>query len=93
LLEKRPALRYGLAVDAPSPSPHTDAAPEAATCDVCGKTVDLDDEDGDQLSGSGLYIWLRGDKVVYEEPPLCASCGTAISMTALGRWEIEEEEG
>jgi hypothetical protein len=83
-----------LTVDSPAPSPHTDAEAAEAICDVCGKKVeDLDDEDGEQLSGSGLYIWLRGDKVVYEEPPLCASCGTAISMTALGRWEIEEEEG
>jgi hypothetical protein len=61
------------------------------TCDVCGRPVDVDDEE--QMTGSGLYVWVRGDKVVYEEPPLCASCGTAISMTALGRWEIEEEEG
>ncbi len=83
-----------LGVDSPARSPHADAEAMEAICDVCGKKVeDLGDEDGEQLSGSGLYIWLRGDKVVYEEPPLCASCGTAISMTALGRWEIEEEEG
>jgi hypothetical protein len=76
----------------PSPAaPAASETPEEPVCDVCGSKVDLDDEDA--MTGSGLYVWVRGDKVVYEEPPLCASCGTAISMTALGRWEIEEEEG
>jgi hypothetical protein len=65
--------------------------PEEPACDVCGTKVDLADED-DTL-GSGLYIWSRGGNVVYDEPPLCASCGTAISLRALARWEIEEEEG
>jgi hypothetical protein len=66
-------------------------------CDVCGEPVQDDDEDVAEspfsVSGHGLYIWSRGDKIVYEEPPLCASCGTAIGMSALARWEIEEEEG
>ncbi len=77
--------------DAPGAPSASEATDDAAVCDVCGEKVDLEDEDA--LTGSGLYIWVRGDHVVYEEPPLCASCGTAISMTALGRWEIEEEEG
>jgi hypothetical protein len=72
-------------------APAGDEDASGTSCDVCGRPVDVDDED--QMTGSGLYVWVRGDKVVYEEPPLCASCGTAISMTALGRWEIEEEEG
>jgi hypothetical protein len=67
-------------------------------CDVCGEPVpDDDDEDASEspfsVPGRGLYVWSRGDKIVYEEPPLCASCGTAIGMSALARWEIEEEEG
>ena len=41
----------------------------------------------------GTYLWLRGDRVVLEDAPLCASCASAIGMTALARWEIEEEEG
>jgi hypothetical protein len=38
-------------------------------------------------------VFVRGDRVEYEEPPLCERCAHAISMTALYRWEIEEEEG
>jgi hypothetical protein len=30
---------------------------------------------------------------VREEPPLCASCAHAIGMTALFRFEAEEDEG
>lgn len=66
------------------------------TCDVCGEPVSEDDEGAEtpwSVSGHGLYLWARGGKIVYEEPPLCASCGTAIGMSALARWEIEEEEG
>ena len=59
-------------------------------CDACG--APLADED-EELRTSGLYVWVRGGRVVYEEPPLCVACGTAISMSAMARWEIEEEEG
>jgi hypothetical protein len=38
-------------------------------------------------------MWARGDSVRFEKAPLCASCASAIGMTALARWEIEEEEG
>jgi hypothetical protein len=64
--------------------------PEAPACDVCGKRLD---PSNDELRGAGLYVWSRGGQVVYEEAPLCATCGTAVSMSAFGRWEIEEEEG
>jgi hypothetical protein len=71
-------------------------AEEEPRCDVCGAPLGADDDElgtGPALSGHGLYVWARGDKVVYEEPPLCASCGMAIGVSALARWEIEEEEG
>jgi hypothetical protein len=69
-------------------------ADEGPCCDVCGDRLPEDDDDPDAaLTGSGLYIWSHGGQLVYEEPPLCASCGTAIGMSALARWEIEEEEG
>jgi hypothetical protein len=69
-------------------------ADEGARCDVCGDRLPEDDDDPETaLTGSGLYIWSRGGEIVYEEPPLCAVCGTAIGMSALARWEIEEEEG
>jgi hypothetical protein len=65
----------------------------ANRCDVCGETVDEDSGDGPALPGSALYIWTRGDEVRREEPPLCPSCAAALGLSALGRWEIEEEEG
>ena len=36
---------------------------------------------------------LRGEEVRIEEPPLCAACATAIGVTALAQWSVEEEEG
>jgi hypothetical protein len=67
---------------------------EPDACDACGRPlVDSDDDDGFRLPGSGVYMWTRGDAVRFEKAPLCASCAAAIGMTALARWEIEEEEG
>ena len=65
-------------------------APEAPSCDACGAVLDPDAE---EEGGRGLYIWARDGEVIYEEPPLCASCAAAITITALQRWEMEEEEG
>jgi hypothetical protein len=64
-------------------------------CDVCDMplTGDESDDEGNAFAGHGLYIWVRGGQTVYEEPPLCAACGTAIGMSALARWDSEEEEG
>ncbi len=68
---------------------------EEDACDVCGVALPDEDDDDDALitGGRGLYVWSRGGEVVYEEPRLCASCAMAIGMSALARWEIEEEEG
>jgi hypothetical protein len=67
---------------------------EARRCDVCASALADDDADGDEgVSGRGLLVWSRGDERRYQEPPLCASCATAIGVSALQRWEIEEEEG
>jgi hypothetical protein len=72
-------------------------AEDSPKCDVCGEPLGAegaeDDEEGCAPTGRGLYVWSRGGETIYEEPPLCASCGTAIGMSALARWEIEEEEG
>jgi hypothetical protein len=65
----------------------------ANRCDVCGQLVEEDSGDGPALPGSALYVWTRGDEVRREEPPLCPSCAAALGLSALGRWEIEEEEG
>lgn len=59
-------------------------------CDLCGERIPK----GDETGGSGLYVWTRGDEVRYEEPPLCATCGPDLAVTAFRRWyEEEEEEG
>jgi hypothetical protein len=65
-------------------------------CDACGGALPAApgaDDDGYCLGGQGVYMWTRGDEVCFESAPLCASCASAIGMTALARWEIEEEEG
>jgi hypothetical protein len=68
---------------------------EAVRCDACGMLVAAAEDDGDGygVPGSGVYLWMRGDDVSLEKAPLCASCASAIGVTALARWEIEEEEG
>jgi hypothetical protein len=63
-------------------------------CDVCDVPLDEDESDEeDGIGGRGLYVWIRAGRTVFEEVPLCAACGTAIGMSALARWDIEEEEG
>ncbi|MDI1451812.1 hypothetical protein [Polyangium sp. 6x1] len=56
-------------------------------CDACSELIE------GEPAGRGLYVWTRGDEVRYEEPPLCAQCATAIGITALATWSVEEEEG
>lgn len=56
-------------------------------CDVC------DEEIEGEPTGRGLYMWTRGDEIRFEEPALCAQCATAIGVTALAAWAVEEEEG
>jgi hypothetical protein len=81
--------------------PSLGASPEAAValvdeprCDACGAVLPAVDEDeGFGMPGVGVYMWTRGTEARFEKVPLCASCASAIGMTALARWEIEEEEG
>jgi hypothetical protein len=69
---------------------------EAAStrCDACGEPIgEADGAEGYSVPGRGIYLWARGEETRLESVPLCASCASAIGMTALARWEIEEEEG
>jgi hypothetical protein len=67
---------------------------ETTPCDACGSAIpEVGEDRGYRLPGQGLYMWVRGESVRFDEAPLCASCASAIGMTALARWEIEEEEG
>lgn len=67
-------------------------SPHVVHCDACGSVLD-DEPERDPFCGRGVYMWTRGEEVRFEEAPLCASCASAIGLTALARWEIEEEEG
>jgi predicted nucleic acid-binding Zn ribbon protein len=67
---------------------------EVTRCDACGGALrDADESEGYGIEGRGVYMWRRGGESRFESAPLCASCASAIGMTALARWEIEEEEG
>jgi hypothetical protein len=70
---------------------------EPALCDACGCPVVAHADEGDRGDpgslGRGTYLWVRGGETMLEHVPLCASCASAIGVTALARWEIEEEEG
>lgn len=73
------------------------AEPAKNRCDVCQEQF-AGDEDQDldhehRVSGHGLLVWTRGEERRYQEPPLCPSCASAIGLSALQRWEIEEDEG
>jgi len=60
---------------------------EALICHACDAPIE------GEAAGHGMMIWVRGDEVVREELPLCERCALAVSMTALDRIFIEEEEG
>jgi hypothetical protein len=65
----------------------------ASRCDACAQLLGEDDaSDGYGIPGRGVYLWARGEETRLETVPLCTSCASAIGMTALARWEIEEEE-
>ncbi|MBX3209850.1 MAG: hypothetical protein KF764_32765 [Labilithrix sp.] len=63
-------------------------------CSVCAERLEADDDDDrTEVRGRGLLVWARGEERRYEEPHLCPSCASAIGVSALQRWEIEEDEG
>jgi hypothetical protein len=55
-------------------------------CDSCGQHFE------GEPAGSGLFMWTRGDEVRFEEPPLCEECAQNVTLDALTRWDVEEEE-
>lgn len=63
----------------------TEPMTQPVACDVCEAPIE------GEPAGSGLYVSTRGDEIRYEEPPLCQSCATAIGLTALAEWAIEDE--
>jgi hypothetical protein len=63
------------------------AVEDLVRCDACSDPIE------GEPAGHGLLLFPRGDEVLREEPPLCERCALAIGMTALMRWEMEEEDG
>ncbi len=55
-------------------------------CDACGRSFE------GPPGGSGLLVWTRGTEVRYEEPPLCDKCASKITIGALMKWYVDEEE-
>jgi hypothetical protein len=73
-----------------------DSSSPVERCDACGSVLPPptdEDDAGYSVRGMGVYHWVRGTEARFEKVPLCPSCAAAIGMTALARWEIEEEEG
>jgi hypothetical protein len=66
---------------------------ELDRCSVCAEMLPGDGDDDEEPRGRGLLVWARGDERRYEEPHLCPGCASAIGVTALQRWEAEEDEG
>jgi hypothetical protein len=60
--------------------------PRVYECDQCGCSFEGDP------AGSGLLVWTRGDEVRREEPPLCKACAERLTVGALLKWDLEEEE-
>lgn len=60
---------------------------ESLSCHACDAPIE------GEPAGHGMLVFVRGDEVVREEPPLCERCALAVSMTALDRIFVEEEEG
>jgi hypothetical protein len=87
-----PRAPFSVSIDAVadaalSPWRSGDAPAGELRCDACNEPIE------GEPAGHGLYVWTRGDEVRFEEPALCARCATAIGVTALAAWSVEEEEG
>jgi hypothetical protein len=57
---------------------------KTARCSVCSRRI------SGTPSASGLLLWSRGEELRFDEPPLCQHCATAIGVTALARWTMDE---
>lgn len=66
--------------------PAEPSPPRTYECDHCACSFE------GTPGGAGLLIWTRGDEVRYEEPPLCEECASKITIGALLKWDVEEEE-
>ncbi len=56
-------------------------APRHYRCDACGERFE------GPPAGHGLLIFVRGERVVREEPPLCPRCALAVEAAAYRWWD------
>ncbi len=56
-------------------------APRGYRCDACGERF------AGEPAGHGLLLFVRGDRVVREEPPLCPRCAVAVEAAAYRWWD------
>jgi len=68
------------------PAPPAPLADAGYDCDMCGQHF------SGEPAGSGLFLWTRGEERRIEEPPLCETCAQNVTLDALTRWVVEEEE-
>lgn len=66
--------------DAVQPGSTSESKASCFECDLCGVSCE------GRPTSSGLFIWHRGEEVRYEEPPLCQSCSSALTLGAVFRW-------
>lgn len=83
MLEPNAIIHY---FDTPDLAPAEPAPKPGYDCDMCGQHF------ADDPAGSGLFMWWRGEELRVEEPPLCEACAQNVTLDALTRWGIEEEE-
>jgi hypothetical protein len=81
------AISIDAIADAALVALQSDARAAELRCDACDEVIE------GEPAGHGLYLWTRGGEIRLEEPPLCGNCATAIGVTALQSWSVEEEEG
>lgn len=65
--------------------PRNGSAAAEVRCDACDEPIE------GEPAGRGLYMWTRGEEVRFEEPALCETCATAIGVTAMAQWDLEDE--
>ncbi|HVY44862.1 MAG TPA: hypothetical protein VHB21_03245 [Minicystis sp.] len=82
-----PAIPIDEVADAALAAARQSPPPAELRCDACDARIE------GEPAGHGLYVWSRGSELRFEEPPLCPTCATAIGITALQLWSMEEDEG
>lgn len=60
---------------------------EISACSVCDRPIE------GPAAGSGLFMWSRGGELRFEEPALCEDCAHLVGVSAMLRWEMEQNSG